>query len=269
MFLFSKFKKNRVQRSFILFGMTALLLLTACGQWRGVQIKPTETRIDVVREIVRQNWEQLETLHGFGRIIMESPRQSFSGRAVVNVKVPDSVYIKIEAILGLDVGVIFADKKSFLVFSPMEKLAYAGASEDTLNLKMYLGFDLTFPMLMHLISGVALLPDLDDAVMHNDGEQLEITGRKNGLSFEYSIDTKFGMVSKVIVRDDQGQVHLIEEYKRFVRVGSVRAPKMMRYIRPARKESLTLFYEQLDVNKPIPPKDFYIKLPKDILKIRL
>ncbi len=245
------------------------MLLTGCGQWRGSVINPTETRIDIVRGIVQNNWEQLETLHGYGRIIIESPRQSFSGRAVVNVKVPDSVYIRIEAVLGLDVGVIFADKESFLVFSPMEKLAYAGAGKDTLNLKMYLGFDLTFPMLLHIISGVALLPNLDDAVMHNDGEQLKITGSKNGLFFEYFIDTEFGMVSQVIVRDARGQVHLVEEYKRFVKVGSVRAPKMMRYTRPVQKESLTLFYEQLDVNKSISPKDFYIKLPQDILKIRL
>ena len=250
-------------------GFAALLMLNACSQWRGQHIKPTETRIEVVRQILQKNWDQLHTLRGIGRIIVDSPRQSFSGSAKVNVKIPDSTFIKIEAILGLDVGAIFADPKSFLIYSPMENIAYQGASTDTLNLKMFLGFDLTFRQLMHTISGVALLPALGNQVMQADGEQLIITGDDGEIYYTYYIDVEYGLISKIIVRDEMGQIQLVEEYKRFTKVGSTRVPKMIRYVRPIEKESLTIFYDQLDVNKSLSAKDFYVKLPDDVFKIRL
>lgn len=260
--------KGRAARGSALLVMAALLL-NSCAQRGGARINPGETRIDVVRDVLQKNWNHLKTLHGRARLIVESPRQSFSGRALVNVKVPDSLYIKIEAILGLDVGQIFANDKTFLIYSPMEKLAYDGASTDTLNLNMFLGFDLTFPQTMHLVSGAVLLPELENAVMRQQEGRLKISGEQAGQFYEYFVDVKYGMISKIVVRDEQGRVQLVEEFKRFIRVGAARAPKMIRYTRPQEKESLTLFYNQLDVNKSIAEKEFYIKLPPEVLKIRL
>lgn len=262
-------KFRAAQRLSLLLAAATVLLLISCAQRGGGRIKPVETRIGVVRDVLQKNWDHLETLHGRARLVIESPRQSFSGRALVNVKVPDSVFIKIEAILGLDVGQIFADDKAFLIYSPMEKLAYDGASSDTLNLKMFLGLDLTFPQLMHLISGAALLPELDNAVMQHQQDQLKISGELDGQFYDYFVDVKYGMISKIVLRDAAGQIQLVQEFKRFIKVGSARAPKMIRYTRPQDKESLTLFYDQLTVNKSIAAKEFYIKLPADVFKIRL
>jgi outer membrane biogenesis lipoprotein LolB len=258
-----------IRFGFQLASVALFLLLMSCSQWSGQQIKPTETRIDVVRDIVQKNWDQLESLRGTGRIIVESPQQSFSGHARINIKVPDSAYIKIEAILGLDVGTIFADENSFLIYSPMQKIAYQGSSADTLNLKMFLGFDLTFPQLMHTISGVPLLPALENPLMQKEGDQLKITGSENGNYYTCYLDLRYGLISKIIVRDELGQIQLVQEFKRFVKVGATRAPKMIRYIRPIEKESLTIFYDKLDVNKSMSVKDFFIKLPHDVFKIRL
>lgn len=265
----NRIRKSDSFRSLILLGIFLMLLFSSCAQWRGQQIKSTETQIDVVRQILQENWQKLHTLRGDGRIIVESPQQSFSGRAHVNVKIPDSTFIKIEAILGLDVGTIFADNNAFLIFSPMEKIAYYGSSTDTLNLKMFLGFDLTFSELMHLISGVPLLSEMTDAVMQKEGEQLKITGAAAGLYYTFFVNLEYGLISKIIVRDEFGQIQLVQEFKRFVNVKGVRAPKMIRYIRPQEKESLTIYYDQLDVNRKLKAKDFFIKLPQDAFKIRL
>lgn len=249
--------------------LTVVLLLSACSQWRSDQIRQTETRIDVVRQILEKNWTQLRTLRGTGRIIIESPTQSFSGYARVSMKIPDSTFIKIEAILGLDVGAVFADEKSFLIYSPTENIAYQGESRDTLNLKRLLGFNLTFPQLMHTISGVPLLPELNNAHLQREGKRLKITGERDRMFYSVYIDTKYGAISKMVIRNAEGQVLLVEEYKRFVRVGSSRAPKMIRYMRPREKESLTIFYDQLEVNKSLRARDFYVKMPQDVFKIRL
>ena len=201
--------------------------------------------------------------------MVESPRQSFSGQAVVRVNKPDSVYVRVEAILGLDAGVIFADRDNFLIFSPMENLAYTGSSEDTLHLKMFLGFDLTFDQMLHSMSGFALIDSLRNATLSSNGNDLILKGQQNGLFYEYTVDTHFGAVSRVVVRDANLTILRVEEYKRFVTIDKVRVPQLVRLIRPNEKESLTIFYETLRLNSRIPPKEFYINMPPDVLTIRL
>lgn len=201
--------------------------------------------------------------------MVESPRQAFSGQAVMRVNKPDSVYVRIEAILGLDVGVVFADRDNFLIFSPMENLAYAGSSEDTLRLKMFLGFDLTFDQMLHSLSGFALIDSLQNATIQASGNDLLIRGQQDDLYMEYTVDTQYGAVSQRIVRDAEGQILRVEEYKRFVTIDKVRVPQLIRFIRPNEKESLTLFYDTLQLNTNIPPKEFYINLPDDVLTVRL
>ncbi|NOY57962.1 MAG: hypothetical protein GXO75_03380 [Calditrichaeota bacterium] len=63
---------------------------------------------------------------------------------------------------------------------------------------------------------------------------------------------------------------MLEEFDRFVRMnGGVFVPRTIRLQRPVEKQSLTLFYENLVVNKKISKKDFNFKVPQKVLKVTL
>ena len=257
-------------RHLMVWTAAAAFLLTGCATFKSRPVLRTnETSLQVIREAIEKNNDQVRTLSGRAQLVIESPRQSFSGSAVVHLKKPDSIYVRVEAVLGLDVGVIQADRKRFVIFSPMENLAYVGSSADTLRLQSFLGFDMTFDQMLHSMSGLVQLEELEDAVIRLVDDNIVITGRVKQVLYEYSVDPKFGAVSRLVMRNDQHKILRIEEYKRFIRRGNARAPQMVRFIRPAEKESLTLFYNQLDINTALTPKDFYVKMGTDVLKIRL
>ena len=246
-----------------------LVYMSGCSTSKRPAINPTESRVLVVQEILQQNSQKLATLQGRGKLVVQSPRQSFSGSAIVNVKTPDSIYVRIEAILGLDVGLVFADPQRFLIYSPMENLAYVGGAGDTLLLKPLLGFDLTFQDMMQSLTGLATLKDMAAAKMKTKENELHIIGFVDSIFYDYTIDTQFGLISKVEMKDFQGDILRTEEYKRFKKIKNIRIPQMVRFIRPREKESLTIFYDQLSINQSIPKKKFHINVPEDVLKIRL
>ncbi|MBN1561083.1 DUF4292 domain-containing protein [candidate division KSB1 bacterium] len=232
-------------------------------------MKRGETRLQVVRDILDQNMRKFSTLQGRGKLVVQSSRQSFSGNAIVNIVNPDSIFVRIEAILGLDVGVVFANKERFLIYSPMENLAYTGDASDTLRLKSFLGFDLTFQEMMQSLSGLAAIKELSAARTKMKDDELHIIGVADSIFYDYTIDTRVGLISRVEMKDFVGHVLRIEEYKRFTTIRGVRIPQMMRFTRPREKESLTIFYDRLTINRQLAPGNFYIKMPHDVLEIKL
>lgn len=232
-------------------------------------LSPQEKRLSVIREAIDKNHALVHSISGHGQVVIESPSQSFSGTAIVRVKNPDSVWVKIEAMLGVDIGIISADRKRFTLFSPMENLAYVGANEDTLRLEMFLGFDMAFDQLVQAMSGLAPIVPLDRATVSEKDEQILIVGNSGSLFYQYTIEPKYGLVSQLIVKNQNGKIIRIEEYKRFMRFGKAVVPRMMRFIRPEEKESVTMFYDELQVNKSLSAKDFYVKMPQGVLKVRL
>lgn len=264
-------KKKRVPiRIFFLPFILLFMVFIACGSMsKGPAIKPNESRINVVREILQKNHAKFETLQGRGKLILQSPRQSFSGSAVVNLKNPDSIYVRVEAIFGLDVGVVFADLNEFLIYSPMENIAYTGENTDTLRLKSFLGFDLTFQEMMQSMSGLATLKEMPTAKVKMKEDELHIIGIADSVFYDYTLDTQFGLISKVISKDFNGRILRIEEYKQFTTIDGVRLPRLIRFTRPNEKESLTIFYDQVAINQSLSAKDFYVRVPQDVLKIRL
>jgi len=271
MVLFFRLMKTRLAARICLFPfLFSILVFVACGTVsKGPAIKPNESRIDIVQEILLKNHSKFKTLQGRGKLVIQSPRQSFSGSAVVNLKNPDSIYVRVEAVFGLDVGVVFADLKRFLIYSPMENLAYVGDNTDTLRLKSFLGFDLTFEEMMHSMSGLTMLKKMPTAKIKMKEDELHIIGLADSVFYDYTLDTQFGLISQVVMKDFNGRTLRIEEYKQFTTINGVRVPRLVRFTRPIEKESLTIFYDQLAINKSISAADFYVRVPNDALKIRL
>jgi outer membrane biogenesis lipoprotein LolB len=252
----------------IIFSFT-VIYLSGCSISSGPAIKHDETQLQVVRDILDNNIEKFSTLQGRGKLVVQSPRQSFSGNAIVNIINPDSIYVRIEAILGLDVGVVFANTERFLIYSPMENLAYTGDASDTLRLKSFLGFDLTFQEMLQSLSGLAGIKNMSAAKIKLKDEELHVIGIADSIFYDYTIDTQIGLISRVEMKDFAGHMLCIEEYKRFTTIKGVRIPQMMRFTRPREMESLTIFYDRLSINQPLAAGKFYVKMPHDVLEIRL
>ncbi|MDZ7315789.1 MAG: DUF4292 domain-containing protein [candidate division KSB1 bacterium] len=255
-----------------LYAALLLLIVFAVGcmpSGRRRAPSPDEMRLPYIRTQLEKTQNALRTLAGRGKITIESPGQAFSGQVNVYLKMPDSLFVKLEALLGVNAGMFFFDHRSVAVFLPMDRVVYIGGAEDTLRLKPLLGFDVTRDEALQLVTGRVTIAGLKEASILRSENSLLLTGRLDVKWYEYAIDNRIGAVTRVVIRDGHDRIMQIQEYRRFLRIAGVTLPQTIRIVRPQAKEALTLFYEDVQVNRPLSAKHFHLKLPSEVIKIRL
>ncbi|NIA30969.1 MAG: DUF4292 domain-containing protein [Actinobacteria bacterium] len=254
----------------IIIAMIALVFLAGCASvLRGPAINPQETNWQVVTQILQNNFERLRTLQGWGRLVVETPQMAYNASSTVVFKSPDSLFVKIEAIFGLDVGTLFADRDTYRLYIPSHNTCYTG-STDSMALSQFIAFDLSLDKLIHTLSGLETAQGLSKGILKKDKKGLILWGNDGTYIHKYWIDPKKGVVTRGEIRNKSNQTVLLEEFDRFIRMdGGVIVPRTIRLQRPLEKQSLTLFYENLVVNKKVSEKDFKFKVPQKVLKVTL
>jgi len=121
----------------------------------------------------RANYNKLKTLQAKGRLSVYSSEFNENGTIHISVKMPDSLRIKVEGPLGIDVANFFMDSERYLLYLNREEVVYEGSS-DTLNISRFLNdiigitvednvinFQDMQSELIGLFTGVAFIDDLD------------------------------------------------------------------------------------------------------------
>lgn len=240
---------------------------------------------------VVENYRRLQTFRGEGPLTIESPQARLMAPAKILVLKPDSIFIKIEAALGIDAGFFFADRHQFATFSPLENLYFFGETQKVRELTFF-QMDLTYDEMMSGLVGVAL-PHFDSTfTITREGEEYRIEGKRqqrpteempvNGMTqyaaaaidstawrVTYWINAARGVVVKAEERDENGELYARQDFKRFRQVHGVWLPQLIQMQRPALKERLTIFYNHIDLNNKIAASEFVIRVPKNTRRIDL
>ncbi len=245
------------------------LWLGCAGTARRPALSEEETRWEVVPEVLRQNFELLKTLKGRGKLIVESPDLSYSADSRIVFKSPDSLYLKVEAILGIDIGWFFSDRQSFTVYTPFTNAYYTG-SIDSFKFGGLLAFEhMTYDRLLQALIGLVLIPPLNNGRLSRSGKSLLLSGTVGSFALRYWIDPGKGVVTRAEMRDKGDQLILSGEFQRFIRSADVYLPRSIRLQRPVQKQSITMFYDLLEVNKEISKKEFKTKIPENATRMLL
>ena len=240
---------------------------------------------------VVENYRRLQTFRGEGPLTVESPQARLSAPAQILVLKPDSIFIKVEAVLGIDAGFFFADRRQFATFSPLENLYFFGETEKVRELTFF-QMDLTYDEMMSGMVGAAL-PYFDSTfTIAREGGTYRLEGRRpqhlaeewqaNGMTqyaaaeldsaawrVIYWVDAERGVVVKAEERDAQGALYARQDFKRFRQVRGVWLPQLIQMQRPALKERLTIFYNHIAINNKIAATEFVIRVPQNARRVDL
>jgi hypothetical protein len=240
---------------------------------------------------VVENYRRLQTLRGEGPLTIESPQARLSAPAKILVLKPDSIFIKVEAALGIDAGFFFADRRQFATFSPLENLYFFGETEKVRELTLF-QMDLTYDEMMSGMVGAAM-PHFDSTfTIIREGDEYRCEGKRrqrlaetmpvNGMTqyaaaaidsaawrVTYWINPVRGVVVKAEERDENGALYARQDFKRFRQVRGVWLPQLIQMQRPALKERLTIFYNHLEVNDKIAAGEFVIRVPPNARRVDL
>lgn len=249
--------------------IASITLLLACAPFAYRPVfSPAETSFERVIKTLEANNNLLHNLKGQGRLIIENLGKSYSLDAHIVIIRPDTLYVRLEAIFGVNVGWLFSDRNDYTFYIPMQNAFFTGSS-DSLAFGKFLDFDLKYDSLLGAMTGIDLLSDLEQYQLSQDGEMLLLQGRSQVGKHIYWIDPRHGVITRAEIRDNTNQVVLIETFERFRQLHGIFVPRTIRIQRPMEQQGFTIFYEKLSLNEKISGKEFKRKIPSSARQLVL
>lgn len=215
---------------------------------------------------VKQNLQKLKSFEGRARVIIELPGAGYNGFSEIFLNMPDSVLVKTEAILGIDIGVLFMDHKIFGAYAPKENSLYYGEIEQ-LDLRDFLQVELETEELYEAFTGLTNFEvNPTSKLSVSDGKFLITTRLEKGV-VQYWIDPKKFLITKCILLNSHGKTVLIKEFSRVRKRKGLVLPQTIRLMRPQARERVTVYYTKQKINQAISPEKFKLKIPNNAKQI--
>lgn len=215
-----------------------------------------------IQKKINQNFQKLSNYEGQARVIIELPGAGYNGYSDIFINMPDSVLVKTEAILGIDVGVFFLDHQYFGAYAPKENSFYYGENE-ILDLRDFFHVELETDELFEVLTGLTKI-DVDFTTkLEVAAGKFLLTSHSSSGEVKYWIDPKNYVVTKCHLLDGDGEIVLRKEFRRFKKYDGLMIPRTIKLTRPKARERLTVYYTKQKINTPISPEKFKLKIPKN------
>ena len=240
-----------------------MVFLVGCGTpFRSRKPLPV-IKPDVLVLKIKDHASRLRTFDGRGMLTMVSSEGGFTGAMSVSVKLPDSLFIKVEGPLGIDVMKGRFAGGRVLLYYPRENVAYEGsaqAMQESGLLPLYMDYS-------DIILGVLGLLVPDEAGL-NSLNSYSTERRKYVFRFENGedvwVEPKGPVVTRWEKKDGNGEKLWIWEGKNYKKRGGIRLPKRIQITSYQPKEGVYLFYETVKTNRPMKNGWCTLRIPKGV-----
>ena len=228
-----------------------------------------EFSVEELKKELSNNSRMLKTLIGDGVILFESKEYFEKANAEIYIKFPDSIMVKLEGPLGLDLAYIFFSERELKYYNIRENLKYIG-EYDSDKLKNLMGTKLKFVEILELLGGI-FNPNIISSnemteVLAREEEYIIVSEIDEGME-EYFIDKKIWNIKKYIKLNKNKEIVLEKRFDNFKRIFDFFIPRVIRYTIP--DERITLIYTSIKINERIDSSKFKIKIPESAEEIIL
>lgn len=242
----------------------SLPLFISCAATRPpdlTQVTPRDIQFRVL-----ENFKKLRTFEGSAQVIIEIPGEGHRGYSTVYINFPDSVFVKTEAILGIDIGSLFLDHRYFGAYAPRDNTLYYGEIE-SLELSDFLQVEIKTGELHEVLTGLTQITLDRDSKLSIDDNQYFLTSRWADGEVRYWVDPEEFVVTRSEHLDAEGREVLVKEFRRLRKRDGVVLPQLIKVTRPQARERITLYYRQQNINDRIAPSKFALKMDEDARKV--
>ncbi len=254
-------------RAEILMPIFCFILAGCAGSSRTLQVE-AGMKPETIYLQVAENYRRLQTFRGLGKLIIDSPQNQVVASATVLTRQPDSMFVKAEGMFGVDAGFFFADRKRFESYSPFENTYFFGEAGQLRRLVLF-QVEVTYDEMLSGIVG-AILPPLDSTfAMTAEDEALRLDGRRGEWQMSFWIDRERGVVTKAEQRDREGKLYSRQTFRRFRKANGIWLPQWLQLDRPGQRERFTIYYDRVQVNGKISPREFSLRVPPSAVRIDL
>ena len=258
-----------VRRNLSLLALTVsvALCLSACSGTAKQQnvVKPFLTSLETWPEMYRQNFQAMNSFRGKARVTIESRQLSGNIDAETFWIRPDKLFFNVEGPLGIDVGKTYVGASRFIVYNQHENHFTAGKINDPyLNRVWLTNFtlkDLKYASLGYAIQAEQPLQLVDE--FHGI-----FTSRFDNIEYRFIVNPEKGLLERCeAIRD--GRVFLHQEFKNYQVVNGFFIPQLIQITLVDQKERISIFYSQMEINKPIDPAKMVIDISPKVEQLNL
>ncbi len=263
------------------FVMLSTIIFSSCSSLMMTRI-PAQTWTNPQEIITAYNnsIEKLQTFKGKGILLIQTTDTNEQGTAHVTIKMPDSLHIRIEGPLGIDVASLFMDKNTYLLYLHRDEIVYNGNVES-----------LDAPGLLHELTGVRIAEAtfnrrdfLEELLSFFTGTKvlnvnsLEpisfLEDGKNEALFQHTdtqFQTKFEfpgdreLLQRVSISDHASEIRVEKTFNRYIKQQGVIIPRRIRFTFFRERGRIALQYKTIQINKRIKSKEFNINVPPELL----
>ena len=213
-----------------------------------------------------RNLNNLQSFEGKACVIIELPGKSYNGFSSIFMKLLDSVYVKTEAILGIDIGGLFLDQRFFAAYAPRDNILYYGEAE-SLDLRDFLEIEIDTDELFEVFTGLNQIVVNETSKLIFAGGKFVVTTQLDQQSLIYEVDPDKYIVTKSQLIDAEGKTILLKEYRRLRKTKGLVLPQIIKLTRPQARERITVYYTNQKINKKIAAEKFKIKPAKNAKRV--
>lgn len=181
---------------------------------------------------------------------------TFRGQLQVRAKPPDSIWVKIEGPLGIDILTFRVTQRFVTAYSPWMGEPILDMP-DSLLFRTFSPFELHFlPTSLFFLGQVT--PNGDSLVSFSKKGKLYVANFSNRET--WWIDPRGPVVSQWEKRDETGKPIFWYKAQRFKFSGEYRIPRMMEW-GSGEKNTFSLFYEEIHTNERFKPGWCHVRIP--------
>ena len=224
-----------------------------------------------VEQLIQKNHtnaEPFRSLKAVATLNVESAKSAGQFSMQLAIKAPDSVFIKVEGLLGIDGLKASINSKTFEVYNVIQRYVVQGATNSA-AIQKTLEYEITFDELLETLTGLPMAPATGISDVRADDSYYLLIYSTPDKETSIWLDPYAGFAVSRITESRHGKTILEKEYSRFERINGRFLPRYVRIYRPLKKDLLSLFFQTRELDKNIKSGLFVLKYPDDIKIVKM
>jgi len=192
----------------------------------------------------------------------------FKGNISISMKKPDSLWMKFEGPMGVDIASVRVGGREMQYYIPSQKILYKGSVERLRELNL-LPWNVEVSNVIQSFLGLIDPPYemLDSTVVYSSEEEAYLLSLNS--EEKIWIKPRGPVISRWERRDFDGKPLWVWEGEMFYKRGGLFLPKFIQITQYNPRQRITFYYEIMDINHKLPENWCALKIPEGVEEVEL
>lgn len=217
---------------------------------------------------MNEQWQKsFSTLKGSAKISLDTPQFSgnFGGDILLNNS--DSLLITITGPLGIKLGKAFVSPNRFVFYNQMMNQFMTGSLDDYEDTN-FMQFPLEISQLRNVFAARESFNILEISTYETRDGCYYLETQNDHLNYHIWFDPASLLIKKIEYFNRKKLV-FYKEYDQFEKFDGIYFPRLVNFVRPQEKQGMSIYYNEIFINRPFQAEQFDINISDNAKQIEL